>query len=103
MEWKRVYFKPTSSKKIEEKLSQEKVKLWTMQSLSSLKRMEETGVLTGNPFPLLENDPFYEGMYYQWMKEQMAKRLENFSGDFPVWCKIARPNFRFLHSYKGFP
>jgi hypothetical protein len=72
------------------------VRIYTFQHKIAYAAALERGYLTG-PLKHAEsdsNDPWNWIEQYQWMREQMAKRVPRFSGDLPVWAYVSRPNLR---------
>lgn len=63
------------------------MKLFTVQGLKHWRAAEIQGLLTGGPshhyvFPEMRRP-------YEWMRQQMKKRLPWTSGDYPVWAWLA--------------
>jgi hypothetical protein len=60
------------------------VKLYTIQDLATWERAKDIGYLSGHNADHLKGDDIFK-IAYNWMKEQLVKRINNFSGDYPVW------------------
>lgn len=64
------------------------IRLWTLQPLEVWERLRHEDVLTvdpGHPGFCLEGEPTFREPY-DWMREQMASRIEGFSGHYPWWA-----------------
>jgi hypothetical protein len=67
------------------------IKVWTIQSLEAWQELQQTGVLYGNQKFI--NLDFINS--YNWILQQMQKRLNNFSGNYPIWVWIKpKPDLR---------
>lgn len=77
----------------------DKITIYTHQHKDVLKDFDTRGYITGNPNFILPNEEHYESFDrpYKWMVEQMAKRIPNFSGEYPVWAWVKRPDTRIKH------
>jgi len=65
------------------------VRVYSYQEIEALERIETLGYLTG---PSEENvDRFFKPAY-DWMREQMATRVPDYSGEYPVWAWLKRPS-----------
>lgn len=71
----------------------EKVRIWSFQSTEAWKTAKERGYFAGDE-RFIDEDDFDWLTPYRWMRDQMAERLPEFSGDYPVWAYLARPNLR---------
>ncbi len=77
-----------------------KIRIHTYQGEESMKAYERSGYFTGHA-PYIENDRVWCDAY-RWMRDQMAVRIQNFSGDYPVWGWLKRHNNRqFPMHYTG--
>lgn len=63
------------------------VRVYSYQQEEALGRMETYGYLTG---PIDEAVDEYFRPAYDWMREQMAKRIINYTGEYPVWAWTKR-------------
>jgi len=75
------------------------VRVWTHQDPAALAAAEATGWLTGPRERAgwgVAGEEMAEHFRpaYDWMRVQMAARLPNFSGDYPVWAWPKRPSCR---------
>lgn len=71
----------------------ELVRVYTRQHPDAWKIAQEVGYLTGSH----GFDPEEDGLFsypYEWMRQQMAARMPDFSGDLPVWAWFKRQNER---------
>lgn len=80
----------TDYKKIHHLLTAKKIKLYTYQNINTLSSLEQTGYITGEHgySYSINGDEFDKALFnppYEWMRRQMKKRINNFSGDLPVW------------------
>ena len=66
------------------------VRLYSYQGQEAYDHLMTKGYLAGDTTHLEADDFFAEP--YAWMREQMALRIENFSGDYPVWAWLKRPS-----------
>lgn len=69
-------------KKIVEAPPDQLITLYTLQHRDALKLGLERGYLSG----LKADEDFEEA--YGWMRDQMRERIQNFSGEWPVWCHL---------------
>ncbi len=67
------------------------MRLYSIQSPSVIESAERRGYLTGG-IDYLDDEIFR--VAYEWMRMQMARRIANFSGDYPVWAWVKRPDLR---------
>lgn len=60
------------------------MRLWTLQPLLVLERVQQEGELKVDP----ENVPFFNEFRddYDWMRSQMLRRLEEYHGGYPWWA-----------------
>lgn len=65
------------------------VRVYTYQETEALERIEALGYLTGPTED--EVDRFFKPAY-DWMREQMATRVPDYSGEYPVWAWLKRPS-----------
>jgi DNA-binding transcriptional LysR family regulator len=64
------------------------IRLWTLQHLEVWERLRSEGVLTvdpGHPDFCLEGEPSFREPY-DWMREQMTRRVEGYAGHYPWWA-----------------
>lgn len=66
------------------------IRLHTIQTEAAWRAAQERGYLVGDPH---HAEPFFLNAY-GWMRFQMAERLDAYSGDYPVWAWLKRPNMR---------
>jgi hypothetical protein len=66
------------------------VRIYSLQSAVAWQRAREVGYFTGEADHVDED--FRHA--YDWMREQMGERIPGYSGDYPVWAWIKRPNMR---------
>ena len=69
------------------------VRVYTLQHAAAWEAATARGYLTGEP---LYAEPYFMRSY-GWMRFQMSERLTAFSGDFPIWAWLKRPNMRQWH------
>lgn len=69
------------------------VRLYTYQHPGAWKAAQERGYLTGAGVPPDGLDESFAAPY-EWMRSEMAKRVEDFSGDLPIWAYIKRQTDR---------
>jgi hypothetical protein len=67
----------------------ELIRIYSYQDVKAWEAAQERGYLTGNHDYCA--DSFYE-YPYEWMRRQMNERIENFSGDLPMWAWLKRKN-----------
>ena len=74
------------------------MKLYTIQRETAWRELKTSGFLSPEE-PLVDKDFIHA---YKWMMSQMTSRLPNFSGRYPVWAWVKRPDLRLERSnYKG--
>lgn len=84
--------KPIAQSRIREFVDadpEELIRVYTYQAPEAWKAAQKRGYLTGShnhPNDVSWDEP------YEWMREQMAKRIPDFSGDLPVWAWLKREN-----------
>jgi hypothetical protein len=61
-----------------------KYKLWTFQSVASVKELKITGILEASWDRYMETGAFYKS--YRWMVKQLADRAIHFNGHPPIWA-----------------
>jgi len=75
-----------------------KVRIWTLQAAAAWEAAKVRGFWTGSAehvdagIDLGRRNSLRP--QYEWMRRRMAERLAGFSGDFPIWAHLARPNLR---------
>ena len=79
--------------------AEEKVRVYTYQHRDALTEARARGYFTGSHDFVAHgvSGAGLEQEYtpcYDWMRDQMRKRLVNFSGDYPVWAYLKRPSAR---------
>ncbi len=67
------------------------VRVYSYQAPQSMAGLEEHGYLTGSA-PYVEGPDHDWARPYGWMRDQMANRIPDFSGDYPVWAWLKRPS-----------
>ncbi|NOU98651.1 DUF3841 domain-containing protein [Paenibacillus planticolens] len=67
------------------------MRFWTIQTYEAWEEALALGHLIGNPNFIWED--FLEP--YQWMMDQMRKRLPNYQGEYPIWLWPKRPDLRY--------
>lgn len=72
------------------------VTVFTVQSPTALRCAESLGYWHGSR-DFIEDEDFRDA--YLWMRDQMAERISFFSGDYPIWATLHRPNFRKLRKW----
>lgn len=75
------------------------MRLYTIQLLSVWRRAQSAGYLVGGSGSQVD-EGFGWREAYDWMRKQMWKRIAGFSGDYPVWAWVARPDLR-RHDHVG--
>ena len=76
------------------------VRIYTLQNPEAVKTALECGYFTGShPFSYMRTERHPEVMQnfvdaYEWMRQSMAARMDEFSGDLPVWGWLQRPSGR---------
>lgn len=77
------------------------MRLYTYQTPEVWEQAKQRGYLTGGGGDHLVED---RRRPYDWMRAQMANRLEHFSGEYPVWAWPKRPDLREGgHANRGTP
>lgn len=66
------------------------MKLYTIQSQNAWVEAQHVGFLVGNKEYVWSE--FLEP--YQWMMDQMSKRLHNYDGEYPIWLWCHKPDLR---------
>jgi hypothetical protein len=74
------------------------VRVYTFQAAGAVEAASRRGYWTGDPGFAQEGYP----EAYAWMVRQMAARIPGFSGDYPMWAYLRRPNMRH-HEYDATP
>lgn len=64
-----------------------KIRLYTIQHETAYLNLIKTGVLNVTDESLIDPDFL---LAYKWLVGQMAKRIENFSGHYPIWAWTKR-------------
>lgn len=69
------------------------IKIYTFQHIDVLKVLEKEGVFYPKERNIFKNpdDRKWFGSSYNWMKNQMNQRLDNYSGETPIWGWIEQP------------
>lgn len=71
------------------------VRVWTVQTVEDVRRARRAGQLSGGvgecPWP--SDDPVGRRAY-AWIRDQMARRIVGFSGEWPVWVWAKRFSWR---------
>jgi hypothetical protein len=71
------------------------VRVYTRQDPRAWEEAKARGYLTGSHGFEEDNSNFELFHYpYEWMRQQMASRIPDFSGDLPVWSWVKRQNER---------
>lgn len=67
--------------------------VYSFQHSDSLKSLIKQGFLTAKESEVLCNRPHWHFLKvpYNWLKKQLAKRIENHSGDWPIWAWLSCP------------
>jgi hypothetical protein len=66
------------------------VRVYSYQHVNAYEAAKETGFFTGNhPYRYEEYSDAYT-----WMRDQMSVRISDFSGEYPVWAYLKRPNLK---------
>lgn len=63
-------------------------RFWSLQTVEAWDEAQKRGYLEGSE----EHAAFLEE--YNWMMEQMKKRLVNYNGEYPIWLWIKKPDMR---------
>ncbi len=71
------------------------VRIYTYQGPEVLDPMSARGFLTGHA-ETIESDPHWAASY-RWMRDRMAERIPDHSGDYPVWAWLKRKTARSKH------
>lgn len=72
---------------------------WSIQKKKAWEHMQKTGFIESSPEFI---DHEWMGDAYQWMMEQMKKRLPHYRGEVPIWLWPNRPDMRHsAHDAKG--
>lgn len=69
----------------------ELVRVYSYQGEEAMDCYKAKGYLTGDSLHI-ESDDHDFPKPYAWMREQMALRIPDFSGDYPVWAWLKRPS-----------
>ena len=88
--------KPLSRRRIEALRTmpaEQKVRIYSVQDLGAWEAAQQRGYWTGSYEHITAEEHNYLKPY-EWMREQMAKRIEGYSGDFPMWGFFLQPNMR---------
>jgi hypothetical protein len=76
------------------------IRLWTLQELTLWERLRQCGVLYTNAACV---DPDFLPAY-QWMREQMSRRLPSYDGHYPWWAWFRpKPDLRAEGFFPHFP
>lgn len=65
------------------------VRVWTYQGDDAWNIAQARGYFSGSSHHI-ENEDHFAPAPYAWMREQMKKRLPDYSGDYPVWAWMKR-------------
>lgn len=71
----------------------QKVRVYTRQDPLAVEEARIRGYFTGSHGHRVDGDDFFD-YPYEWMRQQMEKRIPNFSGDLPVWAWLKKQNER---------
>jgi len=84
--------------------------LYTFQPAEAIKAAKKMGYLTcyeeyaRDAWNVCDNDDFWETQFkrpYEFMRKQMRKRLKNYSGEYPIWAYVDKPDLRcYRRDYK---
>lgn len=85
---------PLTNRQRERVLQQDIVRIWSFQTEESRASADRRGFWAGCEEASRGKDGDYELFQHDWMRMQMAKRLPDYSGEFPVWAYLRRPNLR---------
>jgi hypothetical protein len=78
-------------------LSEGTIRLWTVQSKAAWAKAQQKGYLTGDG----RRVPKAWLPAYRWIKSQMAKRIPDYTGNFPVWAFTSKENLVAFDSLEG--
>ena len=71
------------------------IRLWTFQTKKDYAKALEIGKFIGNEWtPYYEQEGIGFRRAYDWMRQQMSQKINNFSGHRPIWAWIKRPSTR---------
>ena len=70
------------------------VRVYSYQGDHAMTEFERVGYFSGNAEYIESDDETCEWFHppYRWMHEQMAQRIPDFSGDYPIWAWFKRPS-----------
>jgi hypothetical protein len=82
---------------------EQEITLWTIQDIEFWQASQKKGVLRCDGRKSIELTQMQARPQYQWMKRQMAKRVEGYTGRYPIWAwYYPKPDLREQrHWYKG--
>lgn len=72
----------------------ERVRVYSVQEAEALERAALLGYLTPDPSYLDDDDNRQWKRAYDWMRARMAEQIEGYSGEYPMWAWLKRPNER---------
>ncbi len=85
--------KNMSSKQVQKLLAlhpEALIRVYSFQGDEAMAFYNQNGYLTGDKEYIETGDLWPEP--YTWMRKQMAEKIEDFSGDYPVWGWLKRPS-----------
>lgn len=68
---------------------------WTLQTVEAWEQYKKLGYLEGaSAHAVYPNE-------YQWIMQQMKKRLPNYNGEHPIWLWVKKPDMRQTGHFRG--
>jgi len=64
---------------------------WSMQNTGAIELLKKNGHLTGDPKYMFVSARPGKRAAYEWMRQMMANRIDNYQQEWPVWCLPSRP------------
>lgn len=77
------------------------VRLYSRQGEEAWRLAEKRGYWTGEK-EYIETDEHERLRPYAWMRDEMAARIPDFSGDYPMWAWLKRPSAKAKENSKKF-
>ena len=74
---------------------EELIRVYTFQHKAALDVAKDRGYFTGNEDYI--EDWLLEP--YKWIRAEMPKHIDNFSGDYPIWAYLKRPHIKEFKKY----
>lgn len=81
-----------------------KVRVYTFQDVAALEAAEARGYWTGDKEYVEDDFDREHGCTwlprYDWMRTKMAEHIPGYTGDYPMWAYLTRPNYRQVPYYR---